>query len=81
MPWDEEADPQLASAALEATDALADAAQHLRGNAVDEPVPQAPVVALAAAQAKSMPMPQPGTGAAGLRKRSSAFAAARATRH
>jgi WS/DGAT/MGAT family acyltransferase len=83
MPWDEEADPQLASAALEATDALADAAQHLRGNAVDEPVPQAPAATVGAGQAQPLRMPQPAdeTGAAGLRKRNSAFAAARATRH
>ena len=93
MPWDEEADPALASRALDATAALADAADHLRGD-------RAPVAAAALAgngaaapavtpepsapEAAELQMPKPGaeeTRPAGLRKRKSAFAAARATRH
>jgi hypothetical protein len=84
MPWDEEADPKLASRALDATDALADAAQHLQrsgaaANALS-PVPEAAPgsassadVAAAAPPASEGAAPRP----AGLRKRKSAFAAAR----
>ncbi len=84
MPWDEEADPKLASRALDATDALADAAQHLQRNGAAanalSPVPEAAPgsvssadVAAAAPAASESAAPRP----AGLRKRKSAFAAAR----
>jgi WS/DGAT/MGAT family acyltransferase len=97
MPWDEEADPALASRALDANAALADAADHLRGSdagAADSAAPArmqgngstppASVPAMSAAEAAELQMPKPGdedARPAGLRKRKSAFAAARGTRH
>ncbi len=91
MPWDDEADPQIADRALAATDALADAADHLRGiaavnaAAVDAtPAAAAAPVTPATDDAAALQMPAAGNGdarPAGLRKKKSAFAAARATRH
>jgi len=88
MPWDEEADPKLAERSLSATDALASAADHLRGNGA---APGAADAATAAAlpvaegaEGAALQMPRPGEDdprPAGLRKRKSAFAAARAARH
>jgi hypothetical protein len=82
MPWDEEADPKIASRALDATNALADAAQHLRHNGTAASAPSLapePGSASAADVADAPPDAPVATAArpAGLRKRKSAFAAAR----
>jgi WS/DGAT/MGAT family acyltransferase len=84
MPWDEEADPKIASRALDATDALAEAAQHLRHNGVAASSPSlAPEHgnASVADVADASPLAPVATAArpAGLRKRKSAFAATRSS--
>jgi hypothetical protein len=82
MPWDEEADPKIASRALDATDALADAAQHLRHNGVAASLPSLapePGTASAADVADASPPAATAARPAGLRKRKSAFAAARSS--
>jgi WS/DGAT/MGAT family acyltransferase len=87
MPWDEEADPDLASRSLHATADLADAAEHLHGKGREPPprhgatparakAARAPVGAEAAADGEAAKT-APGGRPAGLRKRKSAFAAAR----
>jgi len=97
MPWDEEADPELASRALAATEALADAADHLLPHGVHDAASGAaqapsqapatvldgatPVVEPLATDAELQMPPAADTRPAGLRKRKSAFSAARATRH
>jgi WS/DGAT/MGAT family acyltransferase len=80
MPWDEEADPEIATRALNATEALASAADHLRqgvGNGAPDQGADALVhVAVHAGDAAADPGP---ARPAGLRRRrNSAFAAARA---
>ena len=88
MPWDEEADPALATRSLDATDALADAAQNLHGNgarrmhAAAGADATAPAEAELAAVADAHAQAAEAAGAAdsrpaGLRRRKSAFAAAR----
>jgi WS/DGAT/MGAT family acyltransferase len=83
MPWDEDADPAIADRSLAATEALADAAGHLRGEGAESPDETQPQ--LTPAQAAELQMPPAGGNGdarpAGLRKRKSAFSAARATRH
>jgi len=90
MPWDEEADPDLASRSLDSTDALADAAQNLHGNgapvisAADGDAADRAAPEISAETAAELQMPSHGDAdkrPAGLRKRKSAFAAARGTRH
>ena len=89
MPWDEEADPEIASRALNATEALASAAGHLLqgvGNGAPGQGADAPAgaVADAASDAQSDAAGDAPAGTAharpaGLRtRRKSAFAAARA---
>jgi hypothetical protein len=85
MPWDEEADPEIATRALHATEALANAADHLlQGVGNGEPGQGADAPASAAAPAATDPASDADAGKAaarpaGLRtRRKSAFAAARA---
>jgi hypothetical protein len=81
MPWDEEADPEIATRALNATEALADAAGHLlqgvgnggAGQGADAPAAGAGDTPVDEGSDKTAALP------AGLKKRrKSAFAAARA---
>ncbi len=86
MPWDEEADPEIADRSLAATPALADAADHLRNNE-DGGANAHSTAAVPAEAAAELQMPDASARKngdarpAGLRKKKSAFAAARATRH
>ena len=97
MPWDDEADPELASRSLAATAALADAADHLLPHGADNGAAAAPsaadpasagaldgatpVIAPLASDAELQIPAANDARPAGLRKRKSAFSAARATRH
>lgn len=90
MPWDEEADPEIAGRALDSTEALANAAEHLRGSAAESASAEAAAAAPSEPAADLKGSAEASTGAAnghgearpaGLRKKKSAFAAARATRH
>jgi WS/DGAT/MGAT family acyltransferase len=91
MPWDEEADPALASRSLASTEALADAADHLQGNDGEKQAParhgRASAVTsseTATTDAAELQMPvagEPDRRPAGLRKRKSAFAVARGSLH
>jgi WS/DGAT/MGAT family acyltransferase len=89
MPWDDEADPALVARSLDATEALATAASHLAdGVHTDHPggaAPAAEALAAAAEGSADLQLPRAGNGdgqrPAGLRRKRSAFAAARGTRH
>jgi WS/DGAT/MGAT family acyltransferase len=91
MPWDEEADPELASRSLVATGALADAAEHLQGNGKSKrhargrgrapSATAAPAAATERAEPQVPAVEEPDERPAGLRKRKSAFAAARSAAH